>query len=161
MFDACVDAAAAGATLGEIARAIRIHDSPCSRITPVCIARAATGFERLRAAVAKTSNVLLFFYATWGRCRSYKARADFSRSFFAVGGYDVISPEGFRVPEDAAKAFGESTARIAVICSTDEKYPALVPPLARALARATKRRHHRSGWIANGPSRILQKSRRG
>ncbi len=34
VFDACVDAAAAGATLGEIARAIRIHDSPCSRSLP-------------------------------------------------------------------------------------------------------------------------------
>jgi methylmalonyl-CoA mutase len=138
MFDACVDAAAAGATLGEIARAIRIHDSPCSRITPVCITRAATGFERLRTALDRhvASRQIErpgVFLCNMGGLPDYKARADFSRSFFALGGYNVISPEGFRGPEDAAKAFGESKARIAVICSTDEKYPALVPPLAQAL----------------------------
>jgi methylmalonyl-CoA mutase len=132
MFDACVDAAAAGATLGEIARAIRIHDSPCSRITPVCLVRAATGFECLRAAVQKVGPPSVFL-CNMGGLPDYKARADFSRGFFAAGGYDVISPEGFRAPEDAAKAFGESKARIAVICSTDEKYPALVPPLVQAL----------------------------
>jgi methylmalonyl-CoA mutase len=132
MFDACVDAAAAGATLGEIARAIRIHDSPCSRIAPVCLVRAATGFECLRAAVQKVGPPSVFL-CNMGGLPDYKARADFSRGFFAVGGYNVISPEGFRTPEDAAKAFGESAARIAVICSTDEKYPALVPPLAQAL----------------------------
>jgi len=132
MFDACVDAAAAGATLGEIARAIRIHDSPCSRITPVCIARAAMGFERLRAAVQNAGRPSVFL-CNMGELKDYKARADFSRGFFAVGGYNVISPEGFPSPDDAAKAFGESKARIAVICSTDEKYPALVPSLVQTL----------------------------
>jgi methylmalonyl-CoA mutase len=137
-FDACVDAAAAGATLGEISRAIRIHDSPCSRITPVSITRAATGFERLRAALdrhaaGQNAGRPAVFLCNMGALADYKPRADFSRGFFAVGGYNVISSEGFRAPEDAAKAFGQSKARIAVICSTDEKYPALVPPLAAAL----------------------------
>jgi methylmalonyl-CoA mutase len=132
MFDACVDAAAAGATLGEIARAIRIHDSPCGRITPVSITRAATGFERLRAAIHNAERPSVFL-CNMGALKDYKARADFSRGFFAAGGYNVISPEGFLSPEDAAKAFAASKARIAVLCSTDEKYPALVPPLVQAL----------------------------
>jgi methylmalonyl-CoA mutase len=131
-FDACVDAAAAGATLGEIARAIRIHDSPCSQIAPVSITRAATGFERLRAAIQDATRPVVFL-CNMGALPDYKARADFSRGFFAIGGYTVISPEGFRDPEAAAEAFGKSDARIAVICSTDEKYPALVPPLAKAI----------------------------
>jgi methylmalonyl-CoA mutase len=132
IFEACVDAAAAGATLGEIARAIRIHDSPCIQITPVCMTRAAAGFERLRAAVKNTGRPSVFL-CNMGLLPDYKARADFSRGFFAVGGYNVISPEGFHLPGDAAKAFGESKARIAVICSTDEKYPALVPAVVEAL----------------------------
>lgn len=131
-FDSCVDAAAAGATLGEIARAIRITDSPCSPITPVRLTRAAAGFERLRHAIQKAERPSVFL-CNMGSLRDYKARADFSRGFFAVGGYDVISPEGFKTPEDAAKAFGQSKARIAVICSTDEKYPALVAPLVQSL----------------------------
>jgi methylmalonyl-CoA mutase len=138
MFDACVDAAAAGATLGEISRAVRIHDSPGGRITPVCITRAATGFERLRGALqryaaARQTAPPSVFLCNMGRLSDYKARADFSSGFFAAGGYQIISPEGFASPEDAAKAFAASGASIAVICSTDEKYPALVPPLAQAL----------------------------
>ena len=35
IFEACVEAVGAGATLGEITRAIRINDSPCAPITPV------------------------------------------------------------------------------------------------------------------------------
>jgi len=73
-----------------------------------------------------------------GPLPDYKARADFSRGFFAVGGYNIISPEGFSSPEAAAKAFAESKAKIAVICSTDDKYPALVPPLIQALRAQCK-----------------------
>jgi methylmalonyl-CoA mutase len=138
IFDACVDAAAAGATLGEIARAIRVHDTPCSKITPVCVTRAAVGFEKLRAAVQRytadqKNEAPRVFLCNMGSLRDYKGRADFSRGFFSVGGYNVISPDGFPNPEAAAKAFAASKARIAVICSTDDNYPALVPPLVQAL----------------------------
>jgi methylmalonyl-CoA mutase len=45
LFASCVEAVSAGATLGEIVRAIRIHDRPCSPTTPVCLTRAAASFE--------------------------------------------------------------------------------------------------------------------
>jgi methylmalonyl-CoA mutase len=45
LVDICAEAAAAGATLGEIARAVRIHDSPCACIEPVQITRAAATLE--------------------------------------------------------------------------------------------------------------------
>lgn len=143
VFEACIDAAAAGATLGEIARAVRIHDSPCSTITPVCITRAAMGFERLRATMdcytAGQGGVRpSVFLCNMGPLADYKARADFSRGFFSVGGYNVVSAKGLAGPEEAAKAFGESKAAIAVICSTDDKYPALVPPLVQALRAVRK-----------------------
>jgi methylmalonyl-CoA mutase len=143
VFEACIEAASAGATLGEIARAVRIHDSPCSTITPVCITRVAMGFEKLRATMdcftaSKNGVRPSVFLCNMGPLADYKARADFSRGFFSVGGYNVISPEGFDSPAAAAKAFGESKAVIAVICSTDEKYPALVPALVEAIRAQRK-----------------------
>jgi methylmalonyl-CoA mutase len=72
-----------------------------------------------------------------GSLKEHKARADFSRGFFSVGGYDVISPAGFKTPEDAVAAFVKSGADIAVICSVDENYPTLVPALTAGI-RAQK-----------------------
>jgi methylmalonyl-CoA mutase len=136
-FEACVEAVEAGATIGEITRAARINDSPCEPITPVCITRAAAGFERLREAMdrhlAHGGERPEVFLCNMGPLREHKARADFSRGFFAAGGYEAISPASFKSPEDAAAAFGASKARLAVVCSTDENYPALIPPLVKAL----------------------------
>jgi methylmalonyl-CoA mutase len=133
----CLEAVISGATLGEIVRAIRIHDHPCATVTPVRITRAAVPFERLRAAieryVASHHQRPQVFLCNMGSLREHKARADFSRGFFCTGGYDVVSPEGFGTPEAAVQAFVQSGARIAVICSTDENYPALVPSLVEGI----------------------------
>jgi methylmalonyl-CoA mutase len=140
LFEECLEAVGAGATLGEIVRAIRIHDYPCPPITPVHLARAAAPYERLRAALER--HIALHhqrpqvFLCNMGPLREHKARADFSRGFFSAGGYEVVSPEGQETPEAAVQAFAQSGARVAVICSTDEKYPALVPPLAKGLRAA-------------------------
>jgi methylmalonyl-CoA mutase len=137
LFEACVDAVSAGATIGEITRAVRINDTPCLSITPVCITRAAIPFERLRTAMdrfaARTHEHPQVFLCTMGPLREYKARADFARAFFSVGGYEVLPSDGFKTPEEAADAFGKAKARVAVICSIDEEYPELVPPLTAAL----------------------------
>ena len=69
--------------------------------------------------------------------KAHKVRADLARGLFSVGGYEVISPAGFKPPEDAVTALLKSHADIAVICSTDENYPALVPALIEEL-RAQK-----------------------
>lgn len=141
LFEACVEAVAAGATIGEITRAVRINETPCQPVTPVCITRLSASVERLRSAMdafAKDGKDRpRVFLCNMGSLRDYKARADFSRGFFAVGGFEVLSPDGFKTPEAAADAFANSGARIAVICSTDDKYPALVPALVSAL-RAKK-----------------------
>ena len=128
-FDACVAAAGAGATLGELTRAIRILDSPSAPITPVCLTRVAARFEELRAAMNRQSEPAQVFLCNMGSLKEHKARADFARGFFSVGGYEVVSPSGFKTPEDAITAFLESKARVAVICSTDDNYPVLVPAL--------------------------------
>jgi methylmalonyl-CoA mutase len=140
LFAECLEAASAGATLGEIVRAIRIHDHPCAPVSPVNITRAAIPFERLRAAVDREVAAgrprPQVFLCNMGSLKEHKGRADFSRGFFAAGGYEVISPKGFPNPEAAVKAFVESGAAIAVLCSTDENYPALVSPLVQGLRAA-------------------------
>jgi methylmalonyl-CoA mutase len=138
LFTACVEAVSAGATLGETTRALRINDSPCEPITPVCITRAAVPIEQLRAAMnRRAAGPAKVFLCNMGSLKEHKARADFSRGFFSVGGYDVISPAGFKTPEDAVAAFVKSGADIAVICSVDENYPTLVPALTAGI-RAQK-----------------------
>jgi methylmalonyl-CoA mutase len=138
LVEVCVEAVSAGATLGEITRALRINDSPCEPITPVCLTRAAAPIEGLRAAMNRRSGgPAKVFLANMGALKEHKARADFSRGFFSVGGYDVVSPAGFKSPEEAVAAFVKSGADIVVICSTDENYPALVPALTTGI-RAQK-----------------------
>jgi methylmalonyl-CoA mutase len=107
---------------------------------PVRLSRAAAPFERLRAAMERHTALHhkrpQVFLCNMGPPRDHQARADFSRGFFSTGGYDVASPEGFGTAEAAVRAFVESGARIAVICSTDDAYPALVPPLVEGIRAA-------------------------
>lgn len=134
LFEACAAAVAAGATLGEATRALRINDSPCEPLTPVCITRVARPIEELRAAMnRRAGGPAKVFLCNMGPLREHKARADFSRGFFSVGGYEVISPTGFKTPEDAVTALLKSRAEVAVICSTDENYPKLVPALTEEI----------------------------
>jgi methylmalonyl-CoA mutase len=140
LFDACVEAIVSGATLGEITRAVRINDSPSPAITPVCITRVAANLEQLRAAtdryIAAGHQRPKAFLLNMGPLREHKARADFSRGFLSVAGYEVISPLGFKGTQEAAGAFVNSKANLAVICSTDDKYPSLVPPLIETIRAA-------------------------
>ncbi|HWD18874.1 MAG TPA: methylmalonyl-CoA mutase family protein [Verrucomicrobiae bacterium] len=137
LFDAAVEAAAAGATLGEIVRALRIQDRPCVPVQPVCLTRAAAPFEKLRLAAARYAvregRAPQVFLCNLGGPKDFKGRADFSRGFFSAGGYEVLSSPGFILPDVAASAFVQSGAPIAVICSSDAQYPALVAPLVGAI----------------------------
>jgi len=137
LFEACVEAVSTGATIGEITRAMRINDSPSAPITPVHLTRAAVSLEHLREAMdnysSRTNALPQVFLCNMGPLREHNARADFSRGFFAVGGYETISPAGFKTPEEAAEAFGKTNCRLVVLCSTDDHYPTLVPLLVKAL----------------------------
>jgi methylmalonyl-CoA mutase len=122
--------------------------SPSPAITPLEPRRAADMFEALRAAVdkhkEKTGSAPRVFLATMGPLSRHKARADFSQSFFEVGGFEVIYPnhpggQGFSDAETAAGAAARSGAAAAVICSSDDAYPQWVPPLARALKKQNPR----------------------
>jgi methylmalonyl-CoA mutase len=137
LFDAAVEAVVAGATLGEVTRALRIREEHEAPIVPVCLTRAASGFETLRAALlareADQNRRLTVFLANLGPLKQHKARADFARGFFEAGGFSVINPLGFKTAEEAAAIGADAGADAVCLCSTDETYPALVPPLVQTL----------------------------
>jgi len=140
VIEMAIEAALAGATLGEIARTLRQGDETPMTITPLRSHRLAERFEALRRAAegfqAKTGSRPKVFLANMGPIPQHKARADFSTGFFQVGGFEVIGNDGFGTVGQAAQAALASGAPIVVICSTDESYPELVPPLTQQIKAA-------------------------
>jgi methylmalonyl-CoA mutase len=137
---AATAAARVGATLGELATAMRgaVEPSPCH--SPIPVHRAAEQFEALRTAAeqhaARTGSRPAVFLAGMGPLAKHKARADFTSGFFEAGGFAVIASSGFNTPEEAAQAAQASGASIVVICAPDDRYPELVPPLTSLLKTA-------------------------
>lgn len=125
-----------GATLGQLVSALR-QKAKSVAIEPVRPYPLAASFESLReradAYARQHGHRPRIFLANMGSLRQHKARADFARGFFEVGGFEVVYPAGFDTPEAAAKAAVDAEVTAVVICSTDDTYPAAVPPLVRSL----------------------------
>ncbi len=137
--NAAIEAAGAGATIGEITTTLRT-DSACESVPPLNIHRASTAFEQLRrtteAWTAKTGKAPQIFMINMGPIPQHKARADFSTGFVNVGAFDTISNKGFASVDEAADAALASGAKAAIICSTDADYPEVVPPLLEKIKAA-------------------------
>ena len=137
LIDTSVEAFLEGATIGEVSKAIRSMDEESISVEPVKQFRLAEKFEELRNASenfkAKTGHKPKVFLATMGSPKQYKARADFSRAFFEIGGFEIIYPNGFKTTDEAIKSSLESKANAVVICSTDDNYPELVPPIVKGI----------------------------
>jgi methylmalonyl-CoA mutase len=140
VMEAAIHAASGGATLGGLSATLGASDQPAPRIDALCIQRGAVPFERLRDAArsfaARTGSPPKAFLANLGPIPQHKARADFTRGFLEVGGFEVIGNNGFPDAMAAANAALESGAPVVVICSTDETYPDFVPPLTKRLKEA-------------------------
>jgi methylmalonyl-CoA mutase len=126
-----------GATLGEISSAARATADESLSINTLRLHRAAQLFEELKDDTfnyeKRHGNKPKIFLATMGSIKEFKGRADFSRSFFEVAGFDIIYPNGFKKNEDAVKTAIESKANAVVICSTDDNYPEIVPQLVKGI----------------------------
>ncbi len=134
--ETAADAVLAGATLGELTRTLQAGQSPV-KAPAIPVGRAAAEFEAVRAAaeshLSSTGRRPLVFLATMGPLAQHKARADFSRSFFEPGGFEVVSKGRYQTPEEAVADAAAVRPDVVVLCSTDETYPDLVPPLASGL----------------------------
>ncbi len=131
-----------GATTFDIANALRKNQESDFKINPIVIHRTAEIFEELRDASLdyKKKNGYLpkVFLLPMGALKQNKARADFSKAFFEIGGFDVISQQRFHTVESAIDSAIKSDSKIAVICSTDETYPELVPQLTYGIKAERK-----------------------
>lgn len=118
---------------------VNSEQSPVSslQVTPIKPIRLAEPFERLREwandyAKGKGHPPHIFL-ANMGSLRQHKAHADFVRGFFEVGGFEMIDSQGFDSVEAAAKAVLDCGETAVVICSSDETYPDIVPPLVQKI----------------------------
>lgn len=134
-----IAAATAGATVGQLAKATVAGE--VEKIQAITQRRLSAAFEELRAAseafAKKTGSRPKVFLAKIGPVIQHKARADFSAGFFAVGGFEPVAKQSFETAEAAAEAAAASGAPVAVLCSTDDTYPTLVPAFAAALKKAS------------------------
>lgn len=121
-------------TYAEIARAAAADepwfeaDAGARRevVPPLPAVRWSELFESLRdraAALREAGrDVPCVFLANLGRRADFSARATWVENLLVAGGFDVVGSDGFDDPDAAARAFGESGARFAIICGSDELY---------------------------------------
>ena len=139
--DSLVDNFLEGSTIGETGKALKRKPAE-SNIKALRVKRASEIFEELReysySYKDKNGYFPKIFLAAMGPLKQHKARADFARGFFEVGGFDVIYEKGFESNDDAVNAAVKSGAGIVVVCSTDDTYPEIVPVLVKELKERIK-----------------------
>ena len=132
-----VEAFMSGATIGEVRAALDDGFEGEETARAIGAHRWTEEIEALRKRtedyMERTGKTIKVFLANMGPVPQHKARADFSAGFMEVAHFDVVRSDGFATPEEAAKGAAESGAAVAVICSTDETYPELVPPVASGI----------------------------
>jgi methylmalonyl-CoA mutase len=115
-------------------------ETPAAPVRDTDAGRLAGGFEQLRARAwsyaARHGEAPKIFLLTMGPLQQHKVRADFVRGFLEPGGFAVLYPPGFATAASAAQAAKESGALAAVLCSTDDTYPELVPAVLAELQGA-------------------------
>ena len=137
LIDAIAAAFGADATLGEVRSSLNKGYEESFRITPLGTHRWTEQYESMRQRTekfkAETGDNVKIFLANMGPIPQHKARADFMTGFLEVANFDVLKNDGYPTVEECASAASASGADIAVICSTDDTYPELVPPLVCAI----------------------------
>lgn len=137
LINAAIKAFQAGATVGEIRRQLTDAGAASAAVEPIRVRRWTEQFEAMRdrtvAHKSNTGETVKVFLANLGPIPQHKARADFSTGFMEVAAFEVLKNDGFPTVEEAAKAALESGADVTIICSTDDTYPEMVPPLARMI----------------------------
>lgn len=138
IFAALVAAARAGASIGELSRALRASREPELSVAPLAPWRAGEMFERLRLAVCAHADkaATTVFCANLGDVARYMPRLDFTRGFFQTGGFTVEAERWFRTPAEAGDAAMQSVAATAVIVGLDATYAEQAAETARQLKDA-------------------------
>ncbi len=135
--EALVNAAASGATLGGMARALAGEGT---KVAAMPRHRLAEPFEALRDASDayrdRTGARPRIFLINIGPIAHHTGRATFAKNFFETGGIEALGNNGFSDPAVAVAAFKESGAKVAILCSSDKLYEELAVPFAQAFKAA-------------------------
>jgi methylmalonyl-CoA mutase len=109
-------------------------------IEPLKWRRLAEPFERLRDAgdryLARTGRRPRLFLASLGEPAAHSVRTNWVRNFLAAGGIEALASDGYPSSSEASRAFADSGAKIACICSSDALYAKLGEATACALKAA-------------------------
>ena len=137
IIDTITEAYLLGTTIGEISSALNSSYKEEIKVEKLPQRRASEDFEGLRNIAhqyrVKNGSLPKVYLANFGSVLEYKGRADFSKGFFEVGGFNVIDPNGVISTDELINGALESAATIVVVCSTDDNYPKIVPSIAKGL----------------------------
>ncbi len=152
---ALVKAASDDASAATIGAALK--GTP-TEITPLPQHRLAEDYEHLRDASDAHKEAHgkrpRIFLANIGKVSDFTARASFATNLFESGGVEAMPGPGGTEPAGIEKDFRKSTAKAAVICSTDALYEDTVADMAKRLKAAGAKAvylagrggSHEAGW---------------
>jgi len=110
------------------------------RVQPLPMRRLAEPFERLRDAadahLARTGQRPQVFLASLGETAVHLARTTWTKNFLAAGGIEALAGADLNTSAEAGKAFADSGASVACICSSDATYLELGEATAAVLKAA-------------------------
>jgi len=113
-------------------------------VAPLPATRLAEPFEQLRDAadafLARTGKRPQVFLACLGDLAVHAPRTTWTRNFLAAGGIEALASAPLHNSADAGKAFADSRAEVACICSSDQVYAELAEATAGALKAAGARK---------------------
>jgi len=116
-----------GCSLGDLVPAL--FDLKKYDVRPIRPYRGPQAFEALRQATENHSSTPKVLTLPLGNKKMRKARSAFAVNFFGCAGYEVEDPIGFEAVDEAVKNIKKQKPDIVVLCSSDEEYEKLVPPL--------------------------------
>jgi len=133
--EACLRLTTGGADMYSVATVLQ-HGQPDFHVEPLLQWRAAELWEELRARSDQHSTRPVAFFGNLGAIPSHMARSTWTRNLLAAVGIDAATNDGFSDTEALAAAWRDSSAALAVICGSDDDYPALLQPAVTALKTA-------------------------
>jgi methylmalonyl-CoA mutase len=163
---AAVEAAERGASIEQLAHGSGFHVEAVV-LPPLTPHTFAEPFEELRDASDAWQSAHgkrpCVFLVNLGTVAHHTARATYAMNFFEAGGFAVQGNDGFKDAATAVRAFVQSGATVAVLCSSDKLYPQWVPQVAPMLKSAGARSVILTGnpgvnetaWRAAGVDRFI------
>jgi len=135
-----IESASVGASIGEICRALRSGEQEGASAESIPVRRNAEDYEMIRKAAEtlreSSPELPCILQLNIGPSRKYRIRADWTSSFFQVGGFELQNDVDFETVDAAIEAATASKSPIAVITSDDDTYGESVVDIAQRIKAA-------------------------